>query len=247
MPRVVVVLVEPKNEGNVGAIARAMRNFSADSLVLVNPCPIGDEAYQRAMHGRSVLESAKVVTSLAEAIEGTDLVAGTTGIATQSEKKFRRIALAPREFAERVRALDGTLALLLGREDFGLRDEDLERCDLLVSVPAEPRYPVLNVSHAAAIILYELFSVHPARSLRKASGIEKEVMFRAFGTLLEASRHPAHKRGRTQIMFRRLMGRAVPSKWEFHALTGVLTRAVKAIQLSQEPRALSQELGRKAK
>jgi len=112
MPRVVVVLVEPKNEGNVGAIARAMRNFSIDSLVLVNPCPIGDEAYQRAMHGRSVLESAKVVTSLAEAIEGTDLVAGTTGIATQSEKKFRRIALAPREFAERVRALDGTLALL---------------------------------------------------------------------------------------------------------------------------------------
>src|SRR3989304_1746015 len=91
MPRVVVVLVEPKNEGNVGAIARAMRNFSVDSLVLVNPWPIGDEAYQRAMHGRSVLESAKVVTSLAEAIEGADLVAGTTGIATQSEKKFRRI------------------------------------------------------------------------------------------------------------------------------------------------------------
>lgn len=232
---IVVVLVEPKNEGNIGAIARVMRNFGVDRLRLVNPTPIGDEAYRRAMHGRDILERARVVSSLAAALRGVDLVAGTTGIATRSEKKFVRIALTPKQFARRVRALDGTLGLLLGREDFGLFEKELERCDLLVNVPANPRYPVLNVSHAAAIILYELSSPSPTAAMRRASGSEKEVMFRTFGDLLRASRYPPHKRGRTQVMFRRLVGRAVPSKWEFHALMGVLTRAAKAARRSRGP------------
>ena len=61
MPTVRVVLVEPKNEGNVGAVARAMKNFGAGELVLVNPCPIGPEARQRAKHGVDILEAARVV------------------------------------------------------------------------------------------------------------------------------------------------------------------------------------------
>lgn len=227
---VAVVLVQPKNEGNVGAVARAMKNFGLRRLVLVDPCPIGDEAGKRAMHGADILAGARTVGSLEEALRGADLVAGTTGISTRSEKKFLRIALTPREFAERVRAMDGTLAILFGREDFGLLDEELERCDLLVSIPANPEYPVLNISHAAAVLLYELFARPRARGLRRASGREKEVLHRALADLMEASRYPPHKRGRTQVMFRRLVGRAVPSKWEFHALMGVLTRATKSIR-----------------
>jgi len=225
-----VVLVAPKEEGNVGAVARAMKNFGVSQLVLVDPCPIGDEAFKRAMHGADVLAKAHVVASLDDAVQDVDLVVGTTGIVTKSEKRFARIAITPRDFARRIAAMDGTVALLLGREDFGLLDAELARCDLLVSIPAADGYPILNLSHAAAIVLYELFASDGGRPLRQASGEEKEHLFAAFHEMLDTTNYPRNKRGRTEIMFRRMIGRAVPSKWEFHALMGVLTRATKTIR-----------------
>ena len=237
MPEVVVVLVAPKNEGNVGAVARAMKNFGARRLVLVDPCPIGDEARKRAMHGADILDAAVTAASLEASVVGVDLVAGTTGIATSSEKKFLRIAMTPRGFAERVASVDGTVAVLFGREDFGLLDEELARCDILVSIPASPRYPVLNLSHAVAIVLYELFSAKRAGGrLREASGEEKELLHGALADLMEATDYPPHLRARTKVMFRRLLGRATPSKWEFHALMGVLQRATKRIRRLERAR-----------
>ena len=231
MREVVIVLVGPKNEGNIGAVARAMKNFGARRLVLVDPCHIGDEARKRAMQGAEILDAARTAPSLEAAVHGADLVAGTSGIATANEKKFLRIAMAPRDLAKRTAAMDGTLALVFGREDFGLLDEELALCDLLVSIPASPQYPILNLSHAAVIILYELAVVGPPmRSSREASGGEKEVLHTALSDLMEATDYPPHKRARTKVMFRRLVGRAVPSKWEFHALMGVLQRATKRIE-----------------
>ena len=237
MREVVVVLVGPKNEGNIGAVARAMKNFGARRLVLVDPCPIGEEARKRAVHGVDILDAARTVRSVDAALRGVDLVAGTTGIATASEKKFLRIALTPKEFAQRVAPMDGSLAILFGREDFGLLDAELARCDLLVSIPASPLYTVMNLSHAAVVVLYELFATRSGKDARRrASGPEKEVLHRAFSEIMEATDYPSHKRGRTRIMFRRLVGRAVPSKWEFHALMGVLTRATKRIRRLERQR-----------
>lgn len=231
MPRIRVVLVEPKKEGNVGAVARSMRNFDVDDLVLVNPCPIETEARKRAVHGVAILEAARRSRTFGSAIKGADLIVGTSGIDTENEKRFARIAIPPREFAERVAEVDGTVALVFGREDFGLLDAELEQCDLLVTIPAEAGYPILNLSHAATILLYELFAGRPSRRpRRKASGLEKERLLEALSDLMEATDYPAHKRARTKVMFRRLMGRAVPSAWEFHALMGVLQRATKRIR-----------------
>src|SRR3990172_13433647 len=89
--RVHVVLVEPKHEGNVGAIARVMTNFGVSSLRLVRPPPIGEEARRRAMHGGDVLSAATAGDSFEEAVRGMDLVVGTSGTDTASEKKFLRI------------------------------------------------------------------------------------------------------------------------------------------------------------
>lgn len=237
MRHVRVVLVEPKNEGNVGAVARAMRNFGATELVLVSPCPIGDEARKRAMHGADVLEAAKTVDSIAEAVAGADLVVGTSGIDTASEKHFARIAIPPRELAARVAPMDGTLAIAFGREDFGLFERELAGCDLLVKIPAAEEYPILNLSHAVTIVLYELHQARRSRrATRPASGLEKEKLHEAFAALLEATDYPPHKRGRTKVMFRRVIGRAVPSKWEFHALMGALTRATRRIARLEKAR-----------
>ncbi len=237
MPRVRVILVEPKNEGNVGAVARAMRNFGATELVLVRPCPIGDEARKRAMHGIDILETAKTVDTLDAALRGADFLVGTTGIDTRSEKHFARIAMRPKEMAERTALMNGILALAFGREDFGLSEEEIARCDLLVKIPATDAYPILNLSHAAAILLYELHaSREPRKAVREASGLEKEKLHEALAALLEATDYPAHKRARTTVMFRRLVGRAVPSTWEFHALMGVLQRATKRIERLEQAR-----------
>jgi TrmH family RNA methyltransferase len=226
-----VVLVEPKNEGNVGAVARAMKNFGVPDLVLVKPCSLGAEARQRAMHGADILEAARTVEDLDTAIKDADLVVGTSGIETESEKRFARIAIRPRALALRIQEAEGTLALLFGREDFGLLDEELRRCDLLVTIPAMRDYPILNLSHAVAILLYELFLAGaPTRAGRVMSALENRKLHGALADLLDATEYPAHKRARTKVMVRRMLGRAVPSEWEFHALMGVFQRATKRIR-----------------
>ncbi len=245
MPHVRVVLVESKHEGNVGAVARAMRNFDVTDLVLVRPCPIGEEARRRAMHGASVLAAAKTFTDLDAAVADADLIVGTSGVETESEKKFVRIAVSPRDLAERVAPMDGTLAILLGRDDSGLRQEELLGCDLLVTIPASRTYPILNVSHAATILLYELFATRMRkRAWRAASADEKEKLHEALSDLLAATNYPKHKGARTKVMFRRLLGRAVPSAWEFHALMGVMTRATKGIRRLESSVASARASGR---
>ena len=229
--RVRVVLVEPRHEGNVGAVARAMRNFGAGELVLVKPCRLGIEARKRAMHGIDILEAAKTTEDFETAVRDADLVVGTSGVDTAREKRFARISVTPGDLAERLAPMQGAAALVFGREDYGLFDAELAECDLLVTIPASPGYPILNVSHAAAIVLYELYAANaPRRPSRRASGPEKERLHEALAALMDATDYPAHKRGRTSIMFRRLLGRAVPSKWEFHALMGVFQRATKRIE-----------------
>lgn len=231
MSRFRVVLVEPKNEGNVGAIARAMRNFDVAELTLVRPCPIGDEARRRAMHGVEILETARTAEDFGAAVKGSDLLVGTSGIDTASERRFARIAITPRDLAARVAPMEGTVFLVFGREDYGLFEEELTRCDLLVTIPASRAYPILNVAHAATIVLYELYvGKAMKKGTRPASGFEKEKLQEALADLLEATAYPAHKKARTKIMFRRMIGRAAPSAWEFHALMGVFQRATNRIK-----------------
>lgn len=233
--RIRVVLVEPRYEGNVGAVARLIRNFGAEELVLVRPCRLGAEARKRAMHAADILDAAETTEDLGAAVRDADFVVGTSAINTASEKRFARISVTPRDLARRLATMDGLVALVFGREDYGLYDSELAVCDLLVTIPASSVYPILNVSHAATIVLYELFAAKaPKRRPRPASGLEKEKLHNALTDLLRATDYPAHKDARTRIMFRRLMGRAVPSKWEFHALMGVFQRATKRIKRLEE-------------
>ena len=183
MPTIRVVLVEPKNEGNVGAVARAMKNFGVADLVLVKPCRLGAEARQRAMRGIEIMEAARAVDDLETALRDADLIVGTSGIDTRSEKRFARISLTPRDFAARVAKMDGRVALVFGREDFGLLDEELRRCDLLTTIPASSDYPILNLSHAVTILLYELLAARAIKhGKREASGMRRR----------SSTRHSSH-------------------------------------------------------
>ena len=157
MVSLAVVLVEPLYEENVGYTARVMKNFSVKELVLVNPrCELGIEAVKRAMHGRDVLEKARLATSLDEIVKMYDLVIGTTGKHGKKFTQTRRF-MTPERLAEKVSKLEGRVALVFGREDRGLTNEELRLCDGVVTIPANPEYPILNLSHAVAVILYVIY------------------------------------------------------------------------------------------
>jgi len=237
MPSLRVVLVKPRVDGNVGAAARAMGNFGYQDLWMVEPCPLTDEAYKRAKHASSILDSARTVTSLERALEGVSLTVGTSGIVSPGEKHFLRIPVTPREMAEKVSGYGGTIALLFGPEDMGLSQEELMQCDLLVHVPTADEYPVLNLSHAVAVVLYELrMAGVRSTSPSKANELEREKLCEFFSDLLRAIDYPEFRREKTEIMFRRLMGRAVPTKWEFYTIMGVLADAAEMIRRGNDGR-----------
>ncbi len=230
MPAFRVVLVRPENEGNIGAVARSMANFGFAELYMVSPVSIGDEARKRAKHGNFILDSSITVERLEDALDGCDTTVGTTGIRNTGEGRFLRVYDTPHEFAQRTVKSDRKHALLFGPEGLGLSNDELHLCDMIVSIPTSDRYPVMNLSHAVTVILYELFMTgYEPVAVKKSLRDEKERVNTYFGMLLEASDYPAHKRQKARLMFRRLIGRASLSKWEFFILMGVLSRALKSM------------------
>lgn len=231
MPEIRIVLVGPKFEGNVGAIARCMANFDVTELYLVNPCELGDTAFNRSKHGSHLLESAVTVTSMDEAIEGCFLVVGTSGVTTKGDKNYTRIPVPIKEFADSCKGYEEKIAFVFGREDIGLLQTELNRCDVLVTIPSSEEYPIMNLSHSVGVVLYEMFQADrtPKRCL-PADGREKELMFQFFGDLLEEIGYLEARREMTTVMFRRMMGRSIPTKYEYNTIMGVFGDAVKIIR-----------------
>lgn len=228
MADVRVILVAPKFEGNIGAVARSMANFDVSELYLVHPCKIGDDAYRRAKHGANILDNAKIVNSIKESVEGCFLVVGTSGIITKNDKKYVRIPMSVHEFASKISDYREKIAILFGREDLGLLKSELTECDILVHIPSSDTYPILNLSHAVTVVLYELFGT-AINSPKSANHEEKERMFRYFDNLLMNINYPKHRMKTTSIMFRKIMGRAVPSEYEYSTIMGVFGDALKSI------------------
>ena len=233
-----VVLIEPLYEMNIGYVARGMKNFGLRELYIVRPqTEIGVTARMMAMHAQDILDSMTVVETLDKALDGIDYVIGTTG---KTVPKGIRAAITIHEFYDLLvhSEIKGKLALLFGREDYGLTNDVLRRCDIVVTIPANPEYPVLNLSHAAIIFFYELYNVRrrKARLLKRASGEAKERLMRYFAELLEEINYPVHKRERSLLVFRRLIGRSFASEREVTVLYGVFRRTIKVIRASKQER-----------
>jgi tRNA/rRNA methyltransferase len=240
-----IVLVEPKYGGNIGSAARAMKNFGFNKLVLINPPEIESECYQYAMHAEDIIESARTYSELKEYVKDVQVVVGTTGILNLNEKAYIRNPLTPKELSEKLSTAEESIAILFGREDFGLENHELKLCDLMVSIPTSKEYPVMNLSHSIAVLLYELstceLEVPKGRGMSK---VEKETFFEMFDKLLISIDYPEHKYENTKILFRRLIGRSMPTAWEFHTLMGVLTRS---LECAEESKQLRKEEGRRQK
>ncbi len=222
-----VVLLEPEKAGNIGSVARSMKNFGLDNLWIVNPkVPISNEARAFAMHGLDVLDSAKIVQKLPEAIKRVDLIVGTSSVAATSASNLSRVSITPAEFAGRVRAFKGNVAIVFGRESSGMSNAEVEVCDFMVTIPASHDYNVLNIASAASIIFYEIFQQRiTRRSSALASEGGKERLLLQFDSLVERGHLQQHRSRLARRAFRNVISRSFISEREASLLLGVFRKA----------------------
>ncbi|MEM4255247.1 MAG: TrmJ/YjtD family RNA methyltransferase [Candidatus Norongarragalinales archaeon] len=215
-----VVLVEPKWDVNVGSICRAMKNFGASELYLVKPkAELGVEAIKFAKHAREILEKATKVKTMRQAFEGCTLVVGTTGILRRFRKKMLKKCVSARE-VKKFFGKNDKVALVFGNEEHGLSDKFLGECDVVAFIPSNPRYPVLNLSHAVAVMLYELYAAKGEKQLKEIPAAPRhklerlEKLFFEFALRNKTIRDPK----KVATAFKRVLRRARPSEKEIQAL-----------------------------
>ena len=241
-----MVLHKPRHPGNVGAVARALANFNCRELRLVNPhCPIDGEARARAKHGRDLILKAPIFDNLPEALADGSWVVATSGIAGNAALGYLRHPLAPWEFSRALLARGrrsppgGPLVLLFGPEDSGLNSDELALAETVVTIPTNPLYPVMNLSQAVVVMLYELSRTMAeesdglpfensgtwrAKPAPRASYQQRTRLVQRLQSIASRVGYRGHKLPRVKVMLRRWMARADPSLWDYHTLMGLCRR-----------------------
>lgn len=150
------ILVETSRAGNIGAVARAMKTMGYSDLVLVNPrfadAVQDPEAVAFASGAQDILSGARVVGSMAEALDGINFAAAVSA----RLREYSPPVLTPRQFSTQLVAQPALhAAVIFGNERFGLPNEVVEQCNVLINIPANPEYSSLNLSQAAQVVAYE--------------------------------------------------------------------------------------------
>lgn len=231
MENVSIVLVEPQGPMNVGAVCRCMMNFGFSDLRLVNPCTgyRSLDARRMALKAESVLTRASVFPTLRVALADCHLAFGTT----RRFGQYRDACLNLEQSALQARAqsAENRVAFVFGREDRGLHNQELDLCQLFVTIPTHDAYPSMNLSHAVGLVLYELYKGTAKTSADKGRGEEParaedtENMFQHMRrTLLAAQYLDPQNPDHILRSFRRLFGRTGLSDREVRILQGLWSR-----------------------
>ncbi len=226
-----IVLIETSHPGNIGAAARAMKNMCLEQLCLVNPKDFPSVvATARASGADDILANAQICSSLAEAVSDCSVVIGASARLRSVEWPL----LNPRECAEIVsrEVVQAPAAIVFGREDSGLSNDELDKCQYLVHIPTNPEFQSLNIAASVQVISYEIYlqllesrteGVSPAE---RATGEEME----GFYAHLEAAlteigflKPPSCQKLLRRL--RRLYNRAMLDKTDINILRGVLSAA----------------------
>jgi TrmH family RNA methyltransferase len=232
MPDIAVAVVDAETPGNVGAIARSVKNFGLSELYLVDPPALDPEgeAYGFAGQAREdVLPNAREV-EFDYLVENFYTVACTATTNEDATSHVRYPFVRPAELPGELEGVDADVCVVFGRERVGLTNEELSRLDRVCSIPADADYPVLNLAQAATIVLYELRELtvdadqHPDDPHERAAEHEIEGLYETFDDYLRDVGHPEEKIGKTNRLFRRLVARAHPTGREARTMRGVLRR-----------------------
>ena len=229
-------MVEPSFEESIGFVARAMKNFGLAALHIVKPAAaLGDNGRMRAGHAQDILDSIVFHDSLQGSLDGLDLAVGTTAQRSYSATNLLRKPLSPRELREALARASGNVGVVLGREGTGLNNHELSQCDTVVTIAAAPIYPTLNLSHAAAILFYELYQSDLSETGDElATEAVKHTILEHFSETLNSTGLESYKIGFTIRALRNVLGRSVVRRREASLLAGAMRQMSSAICYAQE-------------
>ncbi|MHB9099922.1 MAG: tRNA (cytosine(32)/uridine(32)-2'-O)-methyltransferase TrmJ [Sulfuricella sp.] len=242
-----IVLSHTSHPGNIGAAARAMKTMGLERLYLVNPKAFPDPvADARAAGASDVLENAQVCATLDEALAGTVLAVAVTA----RRRDLSHEMLSAHQAASKMIGLaaQGEVALLFGTEMSGLSNAELDKCQLLATIPANPEFTSLNLASAVQILAYELrmalldsasfgATETPAAKAQEAASFDDVERFYQHleRTMIDTGFLDPACPGRLMQRLRRLFARARPEKEEVSILRGILTSVEKFTNKSKNP------------
>lgn len=232
-----IVLVETSHPGNIGSVARAMKNMGLSNLVLVNPQNFPhQEATALAGNAVDILNDAKTFTSIESAIKNSKVIYATSA----RERTIDWPTVSARDAADEIHELVSNtieVSILFGREDRGLTNEELQLANKHLIIPAHPEYPVLNIAMSAQVICYELYKASqndpiskwqdfPAYTAEELNDLIKHFEDTVVALELVDPENPKQIMTRMERMFRRLY----PDQMEGNFLRGFLKAINKRIK-----------------
>jgi tRNA (cytidine32/uridine32-2'-O)-methyltransferase len=222
-----IVLIDPSHPGNIGSVARAMKNMALADLVLVRPRSFPHaESTALAAGADDILANARIMESVEQAVADCAFIAGTTSRPRSYYWEFT----TPRDVAGRIVALgpENRAALLFGSERYGLATEDLNLCNVLVRIPANPEYCSLNLAMSVQLAAYEIFMARE----QPQSRTQLEMALAPSGDVEHFYAHLhevlneidfADRTGHLMERLRRLFNRAQLDRNELNILRGILS------------------------
>ncbi|MHA2377696.1 MAG: RNA methyltransferase [Candidatus Thorarchaeota archaeon] len=224
-----VVLVEPQILGNVGFAARVLANFGVESYRIVGEDPRHDHYAQMfSARASDILESAQVFPDLESAL--SDVHASWAATARIGRNHSVTRAAVPLTDLPNPMVVNGRVALVFGREDAGLTNEEVALCDLVFTIPVAKGYPSMNLSHAVAVTLYELFKKYASKGppepteAKPATREDREIVYQFFDEIVDELDIKDYRRPIAKQVFRNLLGRAYMTGREVATLTGVVRK-----------------------
>lgn len=228
-----IVLVRPRDPNNIGAVARAMKNFGFSDLAVVSVHPPVFEEITSAPNALDVLAGARIVATLSEAVADCNLVIGTTD---RTRVETKQTVYTPFDLSRDLAAADYKLALVFGSEKHGLTNEDFSHCHRVMSIPTQPNCPSMNLGQAVAICCYELIRdqsqagivPHPAesasaRAVEEAFDLTMEVL-RQIDFVLPGNEPDLKRRIRSSFFRFNL------TKYDVEMLCGILSRIKRGLK-----------------
>ena len=232
-----IVLVNPKFDGNIGAVARSMLNFGISDLRIVGrDGDWSEEARNRAKHAQEILDSCGTFGTLQEATADCSAVIGTSGKREIGDRISFRHFMLPDELPRRLGGIAGRIAFVFGPEDIGLTNEELHECDLLVTIPTWEGYPILNLSHAVSIVCYSWFTTSAQGQFAESEGMRlldpglRERLRSEVSRLVSSMPTKEHKRGGIEETLLRVIMRGLPKDDEIHRILSVISEAADAFE-----------------
>lgn len=235
---VAVALIEPQYPINVGHIARLMKNFGLKSLYFVRPNFDKAEAAKYSTHGNDVIVAAKTVT-LSELRKKFDILIGTTAIQAISRLNILRESISAEQLAKIIHdSSTKDFCILLGRESSGLNNEELELCNLVVTIDTKTNYRTMNVAHALAILLYEISKLQsselPIKKSKKrvdfASQKDIDLLLQYISKLADVGNYNLHKKPLLEAATKKILAKSVPTTKDVMLLMSLLRKSLLAIE-----------------